>query len=412
MTSSTDYLNDVTTPSYLVNYLNMTSGNFTLPTNSSTDSPTTMQHTLLYSMLRNITNTLDMFMVPSLVAIGVIGNTLSFITFTCSTLKTLSSSVYLAALAVADTGFLFCVFASWITNFNINVYHQPGWCQVFVYLTYVFSFLSVWYVVGFTVERYIAVRFPFKRGDMCTVGRARVVVIALAIFSLVAYNFAIWTSGSFIMPSGSPIAGQRLCYPIDWWREVLKIANNIDSAVTLAIPFIVIAILNAHIMYAVARYRRQANQLVIYRRRTPSSSQNASTSTSNSNSNDSNKVTTMLLVVSFTFLLLNVPGHVIRIDVYIRTIQDPNYIPGVIYYELQKLSLYLYYLNFSINFLLYSLCGNNFRMALRSLLFRCCTTDEVTGKTVFRLWSTRNNRDLQSTVTKTSYHPDVHSTLL
>ena len=368
------------------------------------------KHSPLYTVLRGTTNTLDMFLVPTLVAMGVMGNTLSFVTFTFSNLKSLSSSVYLAALAIADIGFLLCVLASWITNFNVNLYHQPGWCQTFVYLTYVFSFLSVWYVVGFTVERYIAVRFPFKRGDMCTVRRARIVVVGLSIFSTITYNFAIWTTGSFIMPSTSPIAGQRLCYPKDSWREVLKIANNFDSVVTLAIPFFVIAILNAHIIYAVTRYQREANEMVIYRS-SATASATSSTANTSSNTRESNKVTRMLLVVSFTFLLLNVPGHVIRFHVFVQTMNDPLYKAGPIYYELQKLFVYLYYVNFSINFFLYSLCGKNFRVALKSLLINCCTKygDDKNG---FRLHQVKRHRETHSVVTKTVSIPlDTQSML-
>ena len=34
-----------------------------------------------------------------------------------------------------------------------------GWCQILNYLRSVWSFLSVWYVVSFTIERYIAGKF-------------------------------------------------------------------------------------------------------------------------------------------------------------------------------------------------------------------------------------------------------------
>jgi len=57
------------------------------------------------------------------------------------------------------------------------------------------SFLSVWYVVCFTVERYLMIRFPLKRQEICRPGRAKAVVGSLAGVALVLYNFAIWTSG-------------------------------------------------------------------------------------------------------------------------------------------------------------------------------------------------------------------------
>ena len=37
--------------------------------------------------------------------------------------------------------------------------------------------------------------YPLKRSEICTPRRAKIVVISLAIFAVVAYTFAIWTSG-------------------------------------------------------------------------------------------------------------------------------------------------------------------------------------------------------------------------
>ena len=366
--------------------------------NISAMSPAEVQQSAFLLFLINLNINLDMFIVPTLVVIGVIGNSLSFITFTFSPLRTLSNSVYLAALAVADTGFLICVFFSWINNLNLTIYHQPGWCQTFVYLTYVFSFLSVWYVVGFTVERYIAVCYPFKRCDMCTVRRALIVVVALAVLALVGYTFGIWTSGSFLMKDG-PLSGRRLCYPYDSWRDVIEVVNSLDSIITLAIPFVVIAVLNTHIMISVARYRRHANQMVLYS--TPGDHSRVSSSTSNK---DGLRITKMLLVVSFSFLLLNVPGHAIRINAFIRTLMDSTYQPSFIYRELQILFLYIYYLNFSINFILYSLCGKNFRVALQSLFVGCKEknarepTIELLNRTRFSSVTTKTAADPSSTM--------------
>ncbi len=92
----------------------------------------------------NLVDSLDYYVTPAIICIGLLGNTLSFIVFVFTGLKTLSSSIYLAALSVSDSGFLICVLFSWLVNIDIQIYHEPGWCQTFAYLTYVFSFLSVW----------------------------------------------------------------------------------------------------------------------------------------------------------------------------------------------------------------------------------------------------------------------------
>ncbi|WAR09686.1 hypothetical protein MAR_034762, partial [Mya arenaria] len=45
--------------------------------------------------------------------------------------------------------------------------------DVLIYFTYVTSFLSVWFIVGLTFERYIAICFPLKRTFLCSVKREK-----------------------------------------------------------------------------------------------------------------------------------------------------------------------------------------------------------------------------------------------
>ena len=78
-------------------------------------------------------------------------------------MRQMSSCIYLSGLCLSDIGFLICALASWSDNINFCIYHRPVSCKIFVFMTYVTSFLSVWYVVGFSVERCLAIKFPFKR---------------------------------------------------------------------------------------------------------------------------------------------------------------------------------------------------------------------------------------------------------
>lgn len=118
---------------------------------------------------------------PALVFVGSVGNILSVIVFFKTKLRKLSSSYYLAALGISDTCFLVGAFVSWLNYININIYNKNYYCQFFTYISGLCSFLSVWFVVAFTVERFIAVLYPLKRQTMCTVKRACTVLIGLFI---------------------------------------------------------------------------------------------------------------------------------------------------------------------------------------------------------------------------------------
>lgn len=99
-----------------------------------------------------------LYYTPILVYLGAIGNLLCIYVFQSPKLKKLSTSCYLSALAISDTVFLVALFTVWLTMVGIDVFNKSGSCQVIVYLTAVCSFLSAWFVVAFTVERFVAVR--------------------------------------------------------------------------------------------------------------------------------------------------------------------------------------------------------------------------------------------------------------
>lgn len=125
---------------------------------------------------------------PAIIGVGCAGNILSVLVFFLTNLRKQSSSYYLAALGISDTCFLLITLVSWLSLYNITVFHQPGYCQTFTYMSGVFSFLSVWFVVGFTVERFIAVQYPLKRQTMCTVRRAKIVLVLMTLAASITYT--------------------------------------------------------------------------------------------------------------------------------------------------------------------------------------------------------------------------------
>ncbi len=317
---------------------------------------------------------LDNYFSPLLIVMGVIGNSLSFAVFIYSHLRRISSSMYLAALSVADTGFLLCVALSWANNIGIHLYNTEGWCQLFTYANYVFSFLSVWLVVSFSCERYIAVCLPFKRQNMCTGRRAKIVVLSLIVIACVLYNFAIWTSGV------SETSYGPFCHPVNEWFHLVTYLNNVDTLLTFVLPSLAIVALNMRIIYTVYTIYptlKTGNKTVTLQPRKKPLTCNRSvislptSSTSQSvqqrQSKGQVKVTKMLVVVSTMFLILNCPSHLMRIFLFFKGLTNQAYQPTRVFHLTQRLFLYIYHSNFSINFFLYSICGRNFRQGMLHL---------------------------------------------
>lgn len=147
----------------------------------STELPNMLERKSLLDYAATFGDILVFYYTPVVVFVGSIGNILSVFVFCCTKLKKLSSSYYLAALGISDTCFLILSFMNWLNFKEINLTNHNIMCQMYSFLQGVCSFLSVWYVVAFTVERFIAVLYPLKRQSMCTVRRAIIVLCCLTL---------------------------------------------------------------------------------------------------------------------------------------------------------------------------------------------------------------------------------------
>ncbi len=327
-----------------------------------------------FVQFRNIINQIESYWIPTIVIFGILGNMTSFLVFVFSDLRRMSWSVYLAALAASDSGFLVCLFVSWSNDIGIHLYHTNGWCQVFVYLTYVWSFLSVWYIVAFSIERYIVVCFPLRRPEVCSPKRAKIVVVSLAVFALGLYTFTIWTSGIQSQHGYAAFCSQTSN------SKLVTIMTNIDTVITLLIPFLAILILNCLIIYTVTKYQTLRTGMMRGENSTMSASQGNNKSNilrssqnihkkkkiNTSSSRSIVRMTKMLVIVSSTFLFLNLPSHAIRIYVFLLNNNFINVTDNDIHILItfRKIFQCIFYVNFTINFFLYSACGGTFRAAL------------------------------------------------
>lgn len=249
----------------------------------------------------------------TLIVLGSLGNFISVLVFFTTKLKKLSSSFYLAALAISDTGFLIALFMAWLNSFGVPLFSTSGLCEMNLYLTYVCSFLSAWLVVAFTVERFIAVRHPLRRTSMCTVSRAKVVLIGLTALALVLYVPNFWLTQIEIHDN------MPVCSLNPNFKVLATVINHVDFVVTFILPFFVIATLNAWISLMVwrsARIRRVLTLTSAQNRHMHYSAQIPHQTVRSANS--PTKVTKMLLVVSTVFLCLNLPSYVLRVLVYVE----------------------------------------------------------------------------------------------
>ena len=293
-----------------------------------------------------------------------------------------------------------------MSYWGVQIMHKQPWCVVSVYLAYVCSFLSVWIVVSFTVERFIIVVFPLQGRNLLRIRRAIAVVVGLTIFSFLFYSYALFTSRIINM------MGIKQCAADLKFMDFLAIMTHIDTVITLIVPSITIIVLNTLIgcfIYKASKEFSDSNSSLRFQsgetRFSYSSNTMATAFTELSSDEESSKdktialhdkpvresmnvkirgrkskdtrksaqrkhikSTKMLLIISSVFLLMNLPAHVIRIRLLVLQMMQSTYRPSPDEEAIGDLANLIYYANFAINFFLYSLCGENFRRCVKNYL--------------------------------------------
>ncbi|KAH8032301.1 hypothetical protein HPB51_024078 [Rhipicephalus microplus] len=316
---------------------------------------------------------------PAVIYLGLVGNVLSLLTFLCTKLRSRTSSLYIGALAMSDSGFLIVLSFAWLNEHGANVYWR-GFCPINVFFTSVFACWSVWLTVSFTAERFIAVRYPLWKLQGSSPGRRPRLVIGGTAFLSVALNAPLLV----FMRVGDGEISDCTFHPE--YESALYYLNILDTVITFILPFLLITFMNCMIARAVyvfyLRYKEQPGTSDIQMEcqnftppahrlngHTVISKDSAVTATSGGGITHATQisVTRMLLLVSSVFMLLNLPSYVMRIYVFLLSLghsdlgdDGQSSLP----YVLQRYFMLLYYTNFAINFVLYSASSRMFRATL------------------------------------------------
>lgn len=255
--------------------------------------------------------------------------------------------------------------------------------------------------------------FPLRRYDLCSSFRNKIVILVLVLFSLFFYSFTIFTSD---IESEN---GNRVCVTKESWVNFVKKFSFIDIWMTIIIPFIVILIVNASIsvkLMRVIRSTKTFNTIIFFNRNSPdrpirirkkcgslksygsvrrtSAMGLCSVKYKRRLSKKYSKTTRVLLTISITYVLLNIFMAYSKIrycfgseffetvsqvkeknfeklnansthssDLRIKAV-ELNYDWEDQFYE--RVSCYLFYLNFSLNFFIYCANRTKFKESLSS----------------------------------------------
>ena len=288
---------------------------------------------------------------PPLCMTGLVGNTLVLLVLRRDGLVRTSANVYLSALAVGDS--LVLMVASLVD------YPDYGWgwliertslvaCHATRPIHHTLVDASTWFIVAFTIERCVVVRFPLLKLRLCTPRNAVLCCGSLLVLAFVK-NFDLFFMDALVVDSHS---GGAICtVPLQYWDYINKYRPVIILLMSCVIPTGVVLVCN----WAIIRTLRRDLMETAVR--------------------DSvvRHTTVMCLAVSFAFIVCILP-------IYMFYVIFPNW-PMSLHnqYQVQRSLILLRYANHAINFFLYSLAGAHFRCELVALFRRCIPLRHVTA---------------------------------
>lgn len=314
-------------------------------------------------------------------------------------MQAVSSNVYLLTLAASDSCYLVSVFLSkMLTTIRCWYFIQSTMdivnrsdvsCVLMQYLSDLFSNNSTCVILAFTVERAVAVFKPMRYKELCTVARARCVcalifvVIAVCIAPYHVTFIGIWVD-------------YGICAILQKHEVVFYALYVLEMFIFRLVPVVIIAVINAFIIYRVtslARTKRQwmttgnrhdsnaSSAVAVARHREPSQTASAR----KTHAEDRNlQLTIILILVSTSYVLAYVP-------VLIHFVMSKIQLSGLIPVSRKALAIVgnyskaLYVAGFAINFFLYTVSGRVFRDQLRKIVCGCCSrpsSEAYTGITM------------------------------
>ncbi|XP_052829244.1 uncharacterized protein LOC106873516 [Octopus bimaculoides] len=197
-------------------------------------------HALEPDEFAKISFVLRQYFMPSAIIFGMTTNILTAILFKKFHSKESKIAPLLMAIAIVDTIYLFCLLLTWIESFSVDIYEAPGLCQIQVFCSHYFAFLSFWYLAWIVFLIIFSSLAPNKYHSMRSSGMVTLCFVGITIFAFTGYLYKTWTFGT------SEIYGRKMCTIITGTQSAMKLIYVLDTFFMSICPSAVFVIF--HIM--------------------------------------------------------------------------------------------------------------------------------------------------------------------
>ena len=327
-----------------------------------------------------------------------------------------STSYFILSLAMSDLVYNIILAFVYLSHMGIHLVHANFICQASIFISYICSFLSASFTTLFTFQRFMAVKFPLKTATSFSLQSKRVIkraILTLLVCACCFYSFSLFLFEPRIDENAMANSDRSLnetepilrCLEKKHHEKVVNFIDlTFDNALTFFIPSISIIFMNMAICLALSNTQKskilnandsskndaveqkisqrlnkdsrlpiggqrmdynsissQDKQKLNYANDTISSKQE--NLKKDKNSANSKRITKTLLIVSFAFVIFNSPYRLSKLIWYLnKELSNSSE-----YWILNEFFINIYFTSYSINFLLYSFCGEKFRKMCKIL---------------------------------------------
>ena len=242
--------------------------------------------------------------------------------------------------------------SKWPGNSVLPVLSNKFICGCFLYLGYSSRFSSVYLIVIFTIERFIGVCRPLYRKCMCTDRVARRSIGCCIMMSYLLTLYKPITGG--VVPIGND---QYTCGALPTHKVLNFVLDTIYALLITIIPFCIIFALNMMIIRRLIATKRRHNKARF--------------------TSEENMIklefTLLLLLVSTSFVALNVPYFIVwclRISNHFQRVFHAANPSDLTLRGAFFITKAIFSVNYCVNFFAYAITGARFRRQLGLLLKR------------------------------------------
>ena len=205
---------------------------------------------------------------------------------------------------------------------------------------------STYLIIIMTFERFYSIIRPHKAASFNTIKRAKIIIICIFIFSFSYYSPYLYISGN----------NGKMCVPNRFANVNIygTIFHWVSEVINFVLPFVFLLTMNSVIIHTL-KQRSKTNLI----------GSEGEGQSKKEVKNSEKQIFTTLLLVTFAYLILTIPGKILIFYLNFFSGNTPYYYAGLhLLYQIGEKTLYS---NHGVNFFLYVISGQKFRADLKNL---------------------------------------------